>query len=175
MGTDIEIVTGRRLTARDQARRDDQIIRARMRGVSWPTIAARHGLSERRCQQVMAEYRESHPTARHRSPMELLDEILGGYEAAREDLAEVAATTAHDATRVGAIRTSVAILEAQAGLLTALGVMPRVRQLALEIDVRALAHRIMGVLNEHDAPGELRDALLRALDGGDGRVLSGVR
>jgi cytochrome P450 len=38
--------------------------------------------------------------------------------------------------------------------------MPRVRQLAVEIDVRELARMIVGVLNEHDAPGELRDAMM---------------
>jgi len=49
--------------------------------------------------------------------IEIVDEMLDRYEAAVEELAFVSATTQHDATRVGAIRTRLDAMEAQANLL----------------------------------------------------------
>jgi hypothetical protein len=52
---------GPRMNAREKTNRDNQIVAARMRGQSWTTIAANYGLSERQCQNVLADYRASHP------------------------------------------------------------------------------------------------------------------
>ena len=164
--TTIEAVAEKRLSAREQVCRDDEIVKARMRGMTWPTIANRFGLTERRCQQVMAEFRESHPTARSRSPLELLDEVLEGYEAAREDFAEIAATTTHDATRLGAIRSSVAVLEEQVNLLINLGIVPTLLELRQEVNAREVARKMMVVLDEFDASEEMLAAMIDALDGG---------
>ena len=38
-----------RLTAQRKVERDAAVVRDRARGLTWPTIAARHGLSERQC------------------------------------------------------------------------------------------------------------------------------
>lgn len=38
------------------AARDAEILAAHARDVPWPTIAARHGLSRRRCQQIVREW-----------------------------------------------------------------------------------------------------------------------
>jgi hypothetical protein len=163
-----------RLAARDKVARDDAIVCARMRGRSWAAIASEHELSQRQCQQILADYRASHPRLRERDPLELLDEMLDLYQGAQEELAEVAATSTHAATRVGAIRTRLDALQAQANLLTLVGVLPRdVGQFRLDLDVRELADKTLAVFNEYGVPIEAKRALLLALKGGNGRAAAG--
>ena len=152
---------GPRLNAREKTNRDNGIVAARMRGLSWVTIAARYGLSERQCQTILADYRASHPRLRERDPVEILDDMLDAYAAAQEDLAMVAATTKHDATKAGAIRTRIDALAAQTHLLMQVGVLPRdLGVLRADIDVRAMAREMVAVLNEFEVPVEARRGCL---------------
>jgi hypothetical protein len=64
---------GPRMNSREKTNRDNEIVAARMRGQSWTTIAANYGLSERQCQQILADYRASHPRLRQRDPIEIVD------------------------------------------------------------------------------------------------------
>ena len=116
---------GPRMNSRDKTNRDNEIVAARVRGQSWTTIAANYGLSERQCQTILQDYRASHPRLRQRDPIEIVDDMLDYYQGAQEELAEIAATSKHDATRVDAIRTRLDALAAQASLLRAVGVLPR--------------------------------------------------
>jgi hypothetical protein len=126
------------MNAREKTNRDNEIVAARMRGQSWMTIAANYGLSERQCQQILADYRASHPRLRQRDPIEIVDDMLDHYQGAQEELAEISATSKHDATRVGAIRTRLDALAAQASLLRAVGVLPRdLGVLRADIDAQA--------------------------------------
>ena len=155
---------GPRMNAREKIGRDNEIVAGRMRGLSWPTIAARYELTERQCQHVLADFRASHPRLRERDPIEIVDDMLERYEAAQEELALVSATTNHDATRVGAIRTRLAALEAQANLLMLVGVLPRdLGQLRHDLDVQQLATNILAVFAEYNVPIEVKQALLRVL------------
>jgi hypothetical protein len=152
------------MNAREKTNRDNQIVAARMRGLSWATIAGTHELSERQCQTIFADYRASHPRLRERDPVEILDDMLDRYEAAQEELALVSATTTHDATRVGAIRTRLDALAAQTNLLMAVGVLPRdLGVLRHDIEVRAIAGEMVAVLTKFEVPIEARRALLDAL------------
>ena len=158
-----------RLTARAKVARDDAIVCARMRGRSWAAIANAHDLSERQCQEIMRAYRESHPLMRSRDPLELLDELLDRYQGAQEELAEISATTKHDATRVGAIRTRLDALEAQANLLMLVGVLPRdLGRFRFDLDVQELCRKTLAVFDEHGVPIEAKRALVLALRGGNG-------
>jgi hypothetical protein len=155
---------GPRMNAREKTSRDNDIVAARMRGLSWATIAENYGLSERQCQTILEDYRASHPRLRERDPIEIVDDMLERYEAAQEELALVSATTKHDATRVGAIRTRLAALEAQANLLTLVGVLPRdLGVLRQDIDLHAMGDELVSVLNKFEVPIEVRRALLEAL------------
>ena len=152
------------MNAREKTNRDNEIVAARMRGLSWATIAGTYGLSERQCQQILEDYRASHPRLRERDPVEILDDMLDRYEAAQEELAFVSATTTHDATRVGAIRTRLDALAAQTSLLMAVGVFPRdLGVLRHDIDAQAMGREMVAVLNEFEVPIEARRALLDAL------------
>jgi hypothetical protein len=161
----------RRLTAREKACRDDEIVKARMCGRSWRGIAADHSLSERQCQAVMKEYRESNPTLRHRDPLELLDEMLERFEGAQDQLAEIAATSPHDATRVGAIRTALDAMRAQAQLLAAVGVLPReLREVRREVDARRVVTVILDVFQRHGVPVEAQREVVATLGARNGSV-----
>ena len=152
------------MNAREKTARDNKIVAARMRGLSWTTIAGSFGLTERQCQHILADYRASHPRLRERDPVEILDDMLDAYTAAQEDLAMVAATTKHDATKVGAIRTRLDALAAQTHLLTLVGVLPRdLGVLRHDIDVHAMAREMVAVLTKFEVPVEARRALLDAL------------
>jgi hypothetical protein len=152
------------MNARDKTARDNEIVTARMRGMSWAAIGATFDLSERQCQKVLEDYRASHPRLRERDPVEIVDDMLDRYEAAQEELALLSATTRHDATRVGAIRTRLDALAAQANLLMLVGVLPRdLGVLRHDIDVRALAGEMVAVLTKFEVPAEARRALLDAL------------
>jgi hypothetical protein len=154
-----------RLAAHDKVARDDAIVCARMRGRSWAAIASEHELSQRQCQEIMRAYRERHPRTRSRDPLELLDDMLDLYQGAQEELAEIAATTNHAATRVGAIRTRLDALEAQTNLLRLVGVLPRdLGLLGQHLDVQQLANNILAVFAEYDVPVEAKQALLRVLE-----------
>ena len=152
------------MNAREKTARDNEIVAARMRGLSWTTIAGSFGLTERQCQNILADYRASHPRLRERDPIEIVDEMLDRYEGAQEELALVSATTKHDATRVGAIRTRLDTLEAQANLLMLVGVLPRdLGLLRADIDLQAMGREMVAVLKEFEVPIEARRALLDAL------------
>ena len=152
------------MNAREKTNRDNQIVAARMRGLSWATIAATHELSERQCQQILEDYRASHPRLRQRDPLELLDELLDGYQGAQEELAEISATTNHDATRVGAIRTRLDALVAQTNLLMLVGVLPRnLGQLRHDVDVQELARQTLAVFDRHGVSIEAKRELLLVL------------
>ena len=152
------------MNAREKTARDNEIVAARMRGLSWVTVAGSFGLTERQCQRILADYRASHPRLRERDPVEILDDMLDAYAAAQEDLAMVAATMKHDATKVGAIRTRLDALAAQAHLLMLVGVLPRdLGVLRHDIDVHAMAREMVAVLTKFEVPVEARRALLDAL------------
>jgi hypothetical protein len=154
------------MNSRQKIDRDNQIVCARMRGLSWATIAATYELSERQCQTILADYRASHPRLRERDPIEILDDMLDRYESAQEELALVSATTKHDATRVGAIRTRLDVLAAQANLLMLVGVLPRdLGQLRQDLDVRDLAQKTLAVFDAHNVPVEAKRELLLVLNG----------
>ncbi len=158
-----------RLTARAKVARDDAIVCARMRGRSWAAIASAHDLSERQCQQILQDYRASHPRLRQRDPLELLDDMLDQYQGAQEELAEISATTKHDATRVGAIRTRLVALEAQTNVLMLVGVLPRdLGRFRFDLDVQELCRKTLAVFDAHGVPIEAKRALVLALRGGNG-------
>ena len=155
---------GPRMNAREKTNRDNDIVAARMRGLSWTTIAGSFGLTERQCQNILADYRASHPRLRERDPIEIVDDMIDRYEAAQEELALVSATTKHDATRVGAIRTRLAALAEQANLLMMVGVLPRdLGVLRAEIDAQAMAEQAMDVLDRFGVSLDARRALIAAL------------
>ncbi len=73
---------GRRLPAAGKVARDREIVIDRNRGLSWPVIAQRHGLQERQCRAIYAQWRDSEKDPiRGIDPVEWLRETEGRWAA----------------------------------------------------------------------------------------------
>ena len=77
----------------------------RARGFTWPTIAERHGVAERHARRVFTEYLDSQPAQHDSDPAAMADEMLARYESIIEDFALIADGSAHDAVKLGALRS----------------------------------------------------------------------
>jgi hypothetical protein len=156
-----------RAPAAEQVARNEEIVAARMRGLSYIQLARTYGLSKQRIQQIHKEYRESNPTLRGHDPVEIVDSMLEGYSADIEELVLISATTQTDAVRVSAINARMAARNKTTELLQELGVLPRdLGQLSVAVDAKMTAVRILSVLKQHNVPGEVLDAMLYALEEG---------
>jgi hypothetical protein len=149
--------------AYEKVRRDALVVADRARGLTWPTIAARHHLSERQCRSVYADFRRragnepEDPEDEARDAVRLL-------EAAIEELALLAETTNNDAVRLGAIRTKLDAICRRIELMQALGLLPRDLGLFEDRrDGRLMASALLGVLERHDIAPEVEDEMLDAL------------
>lgn len=163
---DLDPRTGTHLPPEERIQRDAQIVAARMRGLSWGQISATYGVSERRCREIHKAYREEHKTLRHFDPLEIVDDLLEGYQGTIEELAMIAATTAGDNARVGAINSKMVAMEKMSRLLQDIGVLPHdLGQLRVVVDARVVADQIMKVIVEYDLPEEVQEAMLTALQG----------
>jgi hypothetical protein len=154
------------LTAAQRAERDSQIVAAKMRGLSWGQISTTYEVSERRCKEIHAAYRKANPTLRHHDPVDIVDEMLEGYQGVIEELALISATTTNDSARVGAVNAKMSAYTKITELLQAIGVMPNdLGSLKIEIDARFVAEQVMKVFTAYDLPPEVEDAMLKALRG----------
>lgn len=155
--------------AHGQAERNMQIVAARARHVSVPDIAAEWGLTERRVRQILLKWRETNPTLRAQDPVEIVDELLIGYEATIEDLAVIARRAVDGnnlSAAVGAHNSKMRAYREMAELLQATGVLPHdLGTFNLVIDGRITAERIITVLERFNVSEEVFDAMLEALGG----------
>lgn len=164
------LVTGagsgaRNVTAHERACRNAEVIRARARGFSWDEIARRSGLSDRQCRRILADYRQSRPGLHEIDPVEVIEEALDAYDAAIEDLALLAEQTSHDGTRLGAIRSRVEASRAKMELMHAVGVLPSLHVMRVEVDAHRLAQTVLEVFRAHRVSHEAQKAVLEALEG----------
>jgi hypothetical protein len=154
------------MTARERADRNFAVFEARVRGIAWARIATEHGISERQAQRLYAEQRENRPSLASRDPVEAVEELLDGYDAALEDLALLGRDTSHDGTRLGAIRGRLDVIRAKYELLAAVGVLPAdLGRLSVEIDVRRTMDTMIEVLERHGVDEAVFDELLDVFDG----------
>src|SRR5256885_12552122 len=72
--------------AREQVERNLMIVSERARHVPVSAIAKKYGLTERRVRGIIAEWRAQNPTLRAHDPIEIIDELLYGYQATIDDL-----------------------------------------------------------------------------------------
>jgi len=145
--------------------RNAEIVQARIRRLSWTTIANTYGVSERQCQQIVHDYRATQPTLRDHDPLEIVDDILEGLEGAIEELAVVSHTTASDQVRVSAINAKLAAQKQIVAILQTVGVLPNdLGSLRMEVDARMTADRVLSVIERFDLPEVVTDAMIAALD-----------
>ena len=152
-----------RLPATEKVRRDDRIVADRARGLTWATIAERHGVSDRQARAIWKERLTAEPLE-SLDGLDAITEALLQVEAAIEDLALLAETTRNDPVRLGAIR---ARLEAQRDRVTLLrlgGYMPATWRAAMtEADIRRMTDTFGEIFRRDDVSDELLHDLIAAL------------
>lgn len=164
----IAAMAGDSLTVAERQQRHDQVVMLRARGLTWPQIAEATGLSRNQCMLVMKQFRESEPTLRTQDPLEVIDEMLIGYQADLAELATISNTTKNDSVRVGAINSRMAARDRIVGLLQATGVLPHdLGKLKVEIDVRYIAQRVFVIFDKYKVPEEAQEEILALMRGED--------
>ena len=149
----------KRLSAAEKVSRDSRVVADRVRGLTWVTIAQRHELSERHCRELWSEYRANQPSSSSVDPVAAAEEMLERFEAVVEDAALLSEATANDAVKVAAIKLRLAGLKDQLELRMALGLLPPLRRLEQELDIRQLTRAILQVFERHEVPLEAQRSL----------------
>jgi len=144
------------------------VVADRSRGLSWPVIANRHGLTEHQAREAYATWRESEKAAiADREPLEVVYDLLGRYEAIQGELALIAQTAPTSSARVSALRAQMDAMTRQTELMQASGLLPRrLGQLRVEHDVRITAARIIEIFEQYGVPEEAKKAVVAAIDSG---------
>ena len=154
------------MTTAERAARNSQIVHARLRGLGETEVAGRFGVTPRQVRRVLAEHREGRPRVDHIDPLEVVGDVLDGYEALAEELAELADRTRHDGVRLGAIKARLEAQKAKIELLQAAGVLPAdLPQLRVLRDVSMVGEVIIDVFNRHGVSIEARREIRDLLDG----------
>jgi hypothetical protein len=112
------------VTAQERVRRNAEVFNARARGLSWPTVAARYGLSERQCRRIVAECRAASGSLEDLDANEIVRDTLESYDARIEDLALLAEETEHAGAKLGAVKARLHAIRSKWELMRAIGVLP---------------------------------------------------
>jgi hypothetical protein len=156
------------MTAAEKVRRDERVVADRVRGLSWPTIAQRHGLSERHCRTIWADQAPV-LSVEDFDPLELVREAIAQYDGLLEDLALLAESASQDAVRLGALKSKVSVIGERLVFLQAVGLLPRdLGLLQQERDIRMIAHLLVDLFERYGLPPEAEEELLRALGASNG-------
>lgn len=138
----------------------------RNRGLPWPVIAERHGLSERQCRNVYADWRDSEKEELlTRDPTEWLFETLARIDSIIGSLGLIAEQADNDAARVGALRSQMVAIQQQASLLVASGLLPRdLRSFLDQHAVERTLHAVIEVVERENVGQGVLEGLLSVLD-----------
>jgi hypothetical protein len=91
-----------RLPAQEKVERDRLIVADRAAGLTWPTIARRHDISERQGRRAARSHWEGASGLAEHDPVEAVLEALEQVDVIVERFARLAAEATHDAVVVGA-------------------------------------------------------------------------
>lgn len=144
------------VNAQERVRRDAEVVAARARGLSWPTIAAQFHLSERQCRRIVREYR-AEAEAEAFDAASAVRDALEAHDAAIEELALLAEQTNHDGAKLGAIRARLDAIRSRWELMRAIGLLPaNLGQLWSEFDAEMVSREIVAVLDKHEIAADVR-------------------
>lgn len=156
------------MTAAEKAERDKQVFADRARGLSWEKVASAHDISVRTAERIWDEQQKlGVPEMQEKDALSIVWETLQRYEEWQNQLAEVTAES-NGAVKIGAIRAQMDCEVKKSDLRQATGLLPKhLGKLAVEWDVRFVVRQVVAVLEEHNAPPEMEQALLAALNPGN--------
>jgi hypothetical protein len=143
-----------------------------VQGWSWHALAVKHGLSERRCQEVVEDLRDSNVSVLgmrdQRMGLRIAEDlILRRNEAISQaaELAQEARERGNLSVALGALRRRDEAIGELTALLQALGYLPRnLAGLAWKWDVIEMAETAIAVLNDGNVPQEIQERFVRAMD-----------
>lgn len=122
-----------RLTAEEQAVRNEAIVRDRARGLRWSTIASRHGVNARRAQQIVDQHRKR-SSVDSVSGTEAIIELIEQIDHHIEECAELIETTTNPSVKLGAMNAKLKAQERRIEIAQALGLLPHKLALAQHHD-----------------------------------------
>lgn len=156
----------------ERVERNLAIVERRVRGDRWEDIANDHGVTIRRCKQIVEAYRAANPTLRHHDPVEVVDELLDGYAAdirALNETYDKANLNGNVSGAVGAVNSRMNAREKIAELLQAIGVLPHdLGTMHLIIEGRVVAEKVFAVLERYDLPNTIFEELEQSLAEAEG-------
>jgi hypothetical protein len=160
----------------ERAERDEQIVEARRRGLSWNTIGRSFRLDPDHCRRIYRQYRQANPLyGSSQSEEECLAELDDRLSGAIEELALISANTDHPSARVGAIKARIQTEFELFQYRQAIGVAPQLRAVKLERDLDAICDQIVAVLRKHDVAIEAQKEIAAALRSDDSDDAPGAR
>src|SRR3954453_326592 len=153
------------MTPHERARRNGEFFSARARGLTWPTVAAQFGLSERQCRRIVHEQRECRPAVTELDLYELVQDTIEAYDAGIEELALLARETEHHGAKLGAIKARLDAIRSKWEVLRAIGVLPAdLGRLSAEIDVQQVAPTIVEVFDRRGVPPEVQREIVDVIE-----------
>lgn len=150
-----------RLSSRERAARDAEIVASAARGRPQARIAAEHGLTVRQVQRVVASWRcDRHGDAAWIDPVE---EIRATLELLRQVVADMAAIEErpdNDAAHIGASRLKIEAALRRQEFMQALGLLPRqLGTLRAADEMAQLFREFAALAEEHNVSNEYIEAL----------------
>lgn len=155
------------MTVAERESRNMEIVTARLgRGLSWATISKTFDLSERNCRRIVTTWKNAQPALKTVDPIKEIEDTLYRLEGAAEEFALIAQTTTNDSARVGAIKARVDTIWKRVELMQASGVLPNdLGTLRVEMDIRAVAQRVLLTIEQLDLDPEGAQKLMSAVTG----------
>ena len=144
--------------------RDQRIVGDRARGLTWATIAQRHGLSERQCQNVVAEHLAAQRHVTTEDEAGYVDELLLQLDRAVEEFALLAEETRNHPVRLGALKAKSGLLVRRLTILRLCGLIPpSAYQLQWAVEGPSILDELLSVLCKYEVPDEALREISAAL------------
>ena len=142
----------------------------RNRGLTWPLIAERHGVTERQRRNVFAQWRAVEKESLFDGDaVDWLTETLARLDSMVATLAAIAEEAPNDSARVGALRVQLDVMRQQAALMVASGLLPQNLRADRDYDaIMAVIDAMLDVVERHDVGVPVLEDLLRVIDSAQG-------
>src|SRR5688572_27206 len=153
------------VTASERRRRDGMIVADRARGLTWPQLADRHGVSERTARRAVEVWYRRQPAMLDVDPDQVVRETLASLEQSIGDYALLSMTAKGEAIRLGAMKARDDALGHRILLLRSIGRLPKDWQAwSSHRDTVELLERFHDVLRRHGVDDAVLEEFRRVIN-----------